>query len=361
VNEMTSLRELGETLDQDLRGPSLALRRTVLADIGEPPGSTRSGRSRDRSDRTRGRRGPTRVRWGRLGLVGGLVVVLVAALFATSTLLWGPSPGASAQAADVLRQAAEAARDEPVLTAGPSQFIYIKFAETAAEMEGSSKIIGMPTSLYENWLSASGTRAGLERSWASDPSDPARATGAEQNTVLQGCRDGRTVGGSQGMYELTPGGKKYPVRCAPVPAYPRGVPTSASGMRAYLYRTSQGQNPPDVQAFITAGDLIRDSYLRPAALAALFEAVIEIPGVSLVQHAVNVVGQPGIAVQQTFNGISQQLIFDPQTYAFIGEREIVVGASSGLPVGKVIDSTALLGLGVASQVGQKPATVWAPR
>lgn len=102
------------------------------------------------------------------------------------------------------------------------------------------------------------------------------------------------------------------------------------------------------------GVLIRQSYLRPAALAALFNAVTEIPGVSVADHAVNAVGQQGVAVQQVYRGISQQLIFNPRTYAFIGEREVAVNASSGLKAGTVLDSTAILGLAVADHAGQLP-------
>jgi hypothetical protein len=46
---------------------------------------------------------------------------------------------------------------------------------------------------------------------------------------------------------------------------------------------------------------------------------------------------------------------------FIGEREVVVSKTPGLHVGQVLDSSALLGLGVADRPGQRPATVWAPR
>ncbi len=360
MNEMTSLKDLAEALDQDLRGPSPELRHQVLADIGRPPGSTRRARTRARRAWTRARSTSTRAGWRRLGLVGGLAVVLVAALLATSTVrLWGTSPGASAQATDVLRQAAAAARHQPVLTPRPSQFVFIESAGTSAVFEGCCKLSAMPASLTEDWLSADGTHAGLLRSWSISPSDPARPVGKPQGTVLEGCRDGHVVGGKPPFYQVTPTGKKTP-RCRPVQAYTRGLPTSASGMRDYLYRTSQGQNPPDIEAFYNAGDLISGSYVPPAALAALFEAVTEIPGVTVAQRAVNEIGQPGIAVQQTYKGISQQLIFNLKTYAFIGEREVVVSKTPGLHVGQVLDSSAVLGLGVADRAGQKPATVWAP-
>ena len=46
-----------------------------------------------------------------------------------------------------------------------------------------------------------------------------------------------------------------------------------------------------MQAFITAGVLLQMSYLRPAALAALFDALESSPGVSVADHAVNAAGQ----------------------------------------------------------------------
>ncbi len=98
-------------------------------------------------------------------------------------------------------------------------------------------------------------------------------------------------------------------------------------MLSYLYQHNAGKNPADQQAFITAGGLIRDTYIPSAALAALFEAVAKIPGVAVVHGAVTVNGTRGIAVQRTFGGDSQQLIFDPRTHAFIGERQVVAAGA----------------------------------
>ncbi|MGH3393751.1 MAG: hypothetical protein ACRDPO_03590 [Streptosporangiaceae bacterium] len=132
------------------------------------------------------------------------------------------------------------------------------------------------------------------------------------------------------------------------------LPTSPGAMLSYLYRTREGDNPPAVESYIHAGDLLRQDYLRPAELAALFRALERIPGVSVAGHAVNLIGQRGIAVQQTYHGISDQLIFNPRTYAVIGERQVVVSASSGLRVGAVLDATAVLKIAVVDHVGQRP-------
>jgi len=142
--------------------------------------------------------------------------------------------------------------------------------------------------------------------------------------------------------------------CQPQPGYPAGLPTSPGAMLTYLYRNSHGQNPPAVQAFITACDLISVSYLRPAALAALFGALEKLPGVSVADHAVNAAGQPGVAVQQTFHGMSYQLIFNPRTYAFFGGREMSVSASAGLKVSTILFSYAILKLAVVNHAGQLP-------
>jgi len=338
MNELASLRDLGEALDQELRGPSPWLRHKVITEIGGRRGRARQGLPR---------RGPG---W-RLVVTAGLAVALAGALLIVAALRpWGASPAASAQAAEILRLAAAAAKHQPALSAGPSQFIYIKWVESAAVMtgDGSGRItsVHMSTDLREIWLSAAGTRNGLLREQPRSPSNLGRPTGAWQTTVLPGCHHGRTnpVAGA-----TLPNG-----RCVPQPAYRAGLPSSAQAMLAYLYRNSHGQNPPDVQAFITAGDLIRESYVRPAALSALFAAVAQIRGVSVANHAVNAAGQQGVAVQQTYRGISEQLIFNPRTHAFIGRRRVALSASSGLRVGTVLDSTAILGLAVVDHAGQLP-------
>jgi hypothetical protein len=341
MNDLTSLRDLGDTLDQELRGPSPQLRHRVLTGIGQ------------QRARIAGRQ-PWSAR-RRLAVTGVLAMALAAALLAASTLrLWGASPAASAQAAQILHLAAVAAQRQPALTTGPSQFIYVQSVETAATLTGSSDgritSVHLSTNLREIWNSVSGTRDGLLREQPRSGTAPGQPTGPWQTTSLAVCSHSWTtpVAGAA----LTP-----PGRCVPQPAVPTGLPTSIQAMVAYLYRNSHGQNPPAVEAFITAGDLIRESYVRPSALAALFAAAAQLPGVSVVPRAVNAAGQRGIAVQQRFRGISQQLIFNPRTYAFIGERQVAVSAASGLRAGTILDSTAILRLAVVDRAGQLPRPV----
>jgi hypothetical protein len=185
---------------------------------------------------------------------------------------------------------------QATLTPGPSEFIYIKSVESAAAMTGDSSgritSVRINRALCENWLSAGGGRNGLQRERTL--STRGRPTGPWRSIVLQGCRHGRP--------NPAAGAAKTTSPCVPQRADAVGLPTTAQAMLAYLYLRSHGQNPPPVEAFITAGDLIRQSYVHPAALGALFAAVAQIPGVSVADHALNAVGQDGVAVQQTFRG-----------------------------------------------------------
>jgi hypothetical protein len=123
-------------------------------------------------------------------------------------------------------------------------------------------------------------------------------------------------------------------------------------MFRYLYDHLAGQNPPDQQAFITAGDLIRDNYIRSASLAAIFRAVAHIPGVTVVHGAVSANGLREIAVQRIYKGESNQLIFNPKTFKVIGEREVVVGPGTGLKIGTILDLTTILDMKIVHSVRQ---------
>ena len=138
------------------------------------------------------------------------------------------------------------------------------------------------------------------------------------------------------------------------PALRTDLPTGTDAMVRYLYRNSHGQNPPDQQAFITAGDLVREAYLPPAALAALWSATARIPGVATAHDEVDAAGRHGVAVVREFNGLRQELILDPVTYAFLGEREVVTRDQDGLIRGQILGSSASMRIAIVDRPGQLP-------
>ncbi|GAB1645843.1 CU044_5270 family protein [Krasilnikovia sp. MM14-A1259] len=292
--------------------------------------------------------GPARSGWARLGrtgrvaLGGGLAAVATGAVLVSQVVSVGHRPPASqAAAAEVLRAAAAHEAAQPAPPISPDKFVYVESVFSAQESRTTADGTIESTRKAKQrriWLSVDGTRAGLLLR------RPKGSTGAWQRDALPGCKDGRPVGaaGDAGT-------------CTPHPAYQPDLPTRADQMRAYLYRNSHGDNPRDEQAFITAGDLIREAYLSPAQLAAVFGALAEIPGTTMVGATTDEVGRAGVAIAMPeARGARTELIFDPRTHAFLGERTTVVRAVAPFRAGDVVSTRAVLTTAVVDRVSQLP-------
>jgi hypothetical protein len=126
-----------------------------------------------------------------------------------------------------------------------------------------------------------------------------------------------------------------------------------------------------VQAFRTIGDTLRESYVPPRALSAMFAAAAKIPGTTVIKGARDLLGRSGVAVGQTWHGTRCELIFDSKTYRLLGEREVVdndasfqpTGGKPGIGVWKpdpklkestVLYSTATIRTAVTDRAGQPP-------
>jgi hypothetical protein len=119
-------------------------------------------------------------------------------------------------------------------------------------------------------------------------------------------------------------------------------------MRARLYAEDNNKNPADSEAWTAVGDLLRETYMPPDQRAALFKAAGTIPGVTVTENAEDAAGRKGVGVGRVSNGVREDLIFDPGTYEFMGERGVVVDADAAkAPVGSLVASTAQLKTSVA--------------
>ncbi|MEU8260461.1 CU044_5270 family protein [Micromonospora sp. NPDC048999] len=311
---MTMIKDLGESLAREPQAPG-GLRHRVLS-------STRPGTATVRRPR----------RLGRRGLVP--VAAFAAVLLAATLVVYGRGGAvepvdASADAPRLLLAAAEAALDGPDLAPRPDQLVYVESVDSALVTEYTGglrdrlRLTGHHRESNERqaWWSVDGTRDGLVR---------------------------LRPQGSGGAWE------DLPLTAPQPPAYLAGLPEDAAGMREYLYRNSHGANPRHEQAFITIGDLIRESYLPPRVLAAAFQAAAGIPGVEVVPNVADAAGRPGVAVAREDHGIRHELIFDAKTYRFLGERSIVVGRFEEQPRGTVRYASAVVRLAVVDQISQHP-------
>ncbi|MFE9691615.1 CU044_5270 family protein [Micromonospora sp. NPDC005806] len=330
MTDLKSLDELGRTLDPPAPTPPGRLRHRVLTEATRP---------------ARGRWRFTTPRFGwRLAAVGGLAAALTVGVLATQVVSFGDrTPASTASAADrILAGAADQARHRPALTVRGDQFVYVESRTvTMSVREGGPGRATISPALRRIWLSVDGTRDGLLRERGDS------VTGRE-DMILPGCQDGTST------YRKY--GKPVQVECTPTPGYHADLPTDADGMLAYLYRGADAtKNPRDQEAFTAAGDLIREAYLSPASLAAVFEAVARIPGVRVVGDVTDAAGRAGVALaRDEVQGVRAELIFDRKTYAFLGEHEMLTQGAYGLKAGKSINSTAVLKVAVVDRAGQLP-------
>jgi hypothetical protein len=313
-------------LDDATRAWLLQTRQAIIAQPRTP------GRGRACSGarcRARGTRRRTLVAAGVLAVAAGLAAALLAAPSAARGPARSGSPARSGQAeirltaAQFLGKAAAALlRQSPPAPPGPNQFVY-------TETETSNG------QLSQTWLSADGEQAGLSG-----------------NVPIPTCAQLRK---QQGPPPATP--IRYCV-AAMTAGYLPDLPTQPGPLRTYL--TSIGvitPGPPPVSSPDWAANdtgkavdfLMATTYLLPAQQAALFQLLADTPGFTIVPAVHDAIGRPGVAIQWTYEGGTAEIILDPATYAYLGDRTTYPGESPAQ-----FDGSALIRLAIVGRAGQQP-------
>jgi hypothetical protein len=224
-------------------------------------------------------------------LVSGAAVIGLAAAITGVVSLGALEPvgvaPAKASAAEILHQAADAARAQPGTPPRPDQFIYTK-----SQLDDGS--------IREVWFSVDGTRDSIVRQFG-------------ETFPIPGC-----VGGQRPV--LGKDNKPMPgqvEQCEANPAYKADLPTDAAAMRQYLLALPTGEDKTNSLGK-NIGSLVSEDYVSPASLAALFEAVAGLDGLEVVENAKDGAGRTGIGVSWDHQGSTATLVFDEKTHAFLG-------------------------------------------
>jgi hypothetical protein len=292
----------------------LDLVRTLRADVPTPaPARLAAGRSRILAAA-----GARRRRYWRLALPVGAVtaaaaVAVVAVLGGTATSShlrptatpFRPRPAATGRvslAAQVLTVAARTVAAGPATRPGDRQWIYSRFVQTQT---------GTATQSDENWIRFDGREQAYylngqlivhESSGSGGPLSSYRelaALPAAPSAILAAAR--QAVGTTQRQWENWSSGSAV----------------------AELAPRSTGEAEFDYLA-----QLLWDAYAAapPAALAHVYQAMADIPGVTVTRGLTSAVGRAGIGVSA--NGGVSWLLLDPQTYQVIGLGEKALSRES---------------------------------
>ncbi|MFD5554915.1 CU044_5270 family protein [Streptomyces sp. NPDC127068] len=269
---------------------------------------------------------PRRSPWLRPVLIGA-----AAAAVAAGVLVALPSGGAedatANEAAALLEDIAlVAAKGDVPDDIRDDQYVYIKSVVGYTSQELGKKAKLDPVHDREIWFAVDGTRPGL---------------------LVEDNRNGRIE-----LEADTPG----------IPSNTnyknlKTLPTDPDAMLKWLYKNKQGDNQKDEQVFTFVGDLVRESLVPPAQAAALYRAVAKVPDVDVVKDVKDAAGRTGIAVVRDEGPAAQrQLIFDPKTKQYLGERVVTTEdhAETGLKKGDVQGTAALLDRQVVDKREQRP-------
>ncbi|MEU1390888.1 MULTISPECIES: CU044_5270 family protein [unclassified Nonomuraea] len=130
----------------------------------------------------------------------------------------------------------------------------------------------------------------------------------------------------------------------------KNLPTDVEGMRAHLdamWKPKAEQLTPFL-AYLAARQLLWQTYLPAAQRSALYQALSAFPGITLDEGVQDAAGRKGVGVGFTSpDGVRWELIFDRDTYALLGDRQVVVDAKAAKsPAGTLVSATAQLDISV---------------
>jgi hypothetical protein len=249
----------------------------------------------------------------------------------------GAHGGASPAAATLLAKIANAAERQPAPRVRDSDFMYIRSDVAFASYNSQNVPTMAKPHERQVWLPVADSCAaglliehGQRIRLGASPDDSGKAAVSPNQAVK--CGTGSL---NDPTYRLL-----------------QSLPQDPRTLLNLIYAGTKGEGQavgPDGEAFITIGDMIRETIVPPRTAAALYRAAALIPGVTLVGHVTNAAGQDGVAIAFTGGQTRYEWIFDPATLQFIGERDYDTAAHA------VTGDTAILREAFVARAGQLPA------
>jgi hypothetical protein len=236
-------------------------------------------------------------------------------------------------AARFLEHAAATVGQEPAQPPGPDQFVYIETEEQGG------------TGVSEAWLSALGNRPGLAGSPGQRLSSVPACTPAQTAKIIAAGITSTDL--ENPCVQETAG-------------FLPDMPTSPQQLVAYLEQIGVLEEADMRGTSWAANDfgkavdeLLSSTYLLPAQRAALFELMAHVSGFTVVPDAQDAMGRVGVAVKWTYFGAPAEIILNPSTYAYMGDRTWAEPGST-LPGAGAYHGMALVQMAFVNAAGQLP-------
>lgn len=263
--------------------------------------------------------------------LAGATAAAVAALLVLPVIAIGGNVlggnGASAHAAQVLNQAAQAASNAIDPPIRPDQ--YWKLTSKGSDLDTTvSQQLAGGSSTYRvgtesiTYLAADGNRPSWEVSKNHTFAEHVAGARNPQEENAPTTTSSRTS-------NVAP--NQIPASWqSPNPAFLAGLPRDTQDLRERLYADSEGQgSSPDGEALVYVADLLRSGMVPADLRAALYRVLTTVEGVEVTNDVVTVEGARGVSLGRTEGegGHRQEIVIDPATGAYLGERSIESGSA----------------------------------
>jgi RNA polymerase sigma-70 factor (ECF subfamily) len=275
-------------------------------------------------------------------LVGGIVVAEVVR----------PSPGAIAEAAEVLNNAAAATIQTSDPVVGPGQYLKIDTTSVNAAavslgdpgtggrsvewLDKSSDHLYVPSDQTAEWIW--NREARIPTTFFSEEAK-AEATKYQQTQAGDSIRMGELL--------RAPGGNFYRAPRLLFAGLPllEGVKTLPRDPQALLDTIRQLDNPDrsEAETLESIAAALQTGVVPADLRAALYKAAALIPGVTVVDREANLDGKTGtaIGIEDPDRGTRMDIIIDPATGLLIGQREVRMTAGETFPAGTATSWTSV--------------------
>ncbi len=312
---------------------------------------------------------------------GATAAVVVAAVLAV-----GSGPNAETAAAKVLRDTgavAEGANAQS--TPGPGQFLYTKTKrlELQGWLPGQLTVGGgllsqagafdaLNTWQEEEWRSADGA---TRSRWTMGPSQffsgAERARWEEAGSPLPGSFEcDRRCFPDAKILDLRPPVTDVETTGSPGFTDFSALPTEPQALRSAIEARQGAGSVKTGKVIAELWDILDKPNTTPELRAAVFGALAEEPGIELNRDAEDLIGRSGYALSyettasdgygEELPGIRVEYIFDPDTSAVLGRRDVITDPAEfswakGIPAGTVRREVAYLGSGIVDSTRERPA------
>ncbi|HEX6354534.1 CU044_5270 family protein [Actinophytocola sp.] len=304
---------------------------------------------------------PTRSwrRWSWWLAAVGTVVAVMASVLIVQTVQFGDET--TDAAAGQLYRAADriTAVDVPL---GPGQYRYVAthawwmntFDEDYAYLAENVEEVWIPADQTQEWLWRRDVTGA--RKWLVGSETKAKAEGIPLDEPDWPEGEWRAPCGD--WYATEAGRKPCTAEGnwqSPDTAFLSTLPRDPAELYDRLRTDTAGQgNDADLEMVVYVADVLRTGRVPADLRASLYRVLAKVPGLEITDRVANVDGHKGTAFGISAAGFRHDVIIDPVTGQFIGEREITEDDLDGIPAGTVTEYTSVATTVVAG-MGVRPS------